>query len=188
MRVAQVPRFTISIIYWLFGRTSDTHQIKEDYLKMLCCDHQFSEIRRIACEFAETVLLGKVHRKAMDRIRWHNQNQHRVVLASASLDIYLEPLAGMLDVGDTICTRLVRDEGLLTGNIDGRNCKGREKLNRLLTELPAQDIAWEQSFGYSDSISDLPMLEHVGHAVAVNPGKRLRDVAKDRKWAIEYWD
>ena len=88
-----------------------------------------------------------------------------------------------------VCTELEQqDNGFLTGRLAGQVCYGDGKIvraRRLLEELGG---SLEAATFYSDSITDLPLLERVGTPVAVCPDRRLSRVATRRGWRIEDWD
>jgi HAD superfamily hydrolase (TIGR01490 family) len=165
----------------------DAGELKASYLKMLCGGMPLIEVRALAREFAESRLRSKLYPQALAWIDWHKTQQHEVVLLSASLNIYLEALAEAVEAKKLICTKLLAESSSLTGDIQGLNCKGQEKLRRLLEEYREEDIDWSGSYAYSDSLSDLPILERVGNVVAVNPNSKLARIAVTRQWRIEHW-
>jgi len=64
---------------------------------------------------------------------------------------------------------------------------GEEKKRRLLAEFPDHDVDWDHSYGYGNSIEDVPFLEVLGHPVAVNSDRKLKKFALQRNWPIEIW-
>ena len=111
----------------------------------------------------------------------------RSLLLSASPDIYLNLLANYLGVNMTISTQLEWKNGLLTGRLQGENCRGQQKLLRLLAVYDEHLTAWDQSYAYGDSLSDIPILGLVGNPVVINPNFRLRQIARQKGWKIEQW-
>src|SRR5207245_9411401 len=102
-----------------------------------------------------------------------------------ALDFTIAPLAELADL--VAAARLRVKDGRYTGELEEVPYAGDARasyLRRLARQLGADLSA---SYAYGDSLSDLPMLETVGHPVAVNPDPRLRRVAKDRRWAVERW-
>ena len=108
----------------------------------------------------------------------------RIVLSASPTEIVSRVAdAAGLEFGTGTTSELDAD-GRYTGQLDGPFCYGRGKAE-ILRALAAQegyDLA--SSYAYSDSVSDLPMLEAVGHPVAVNPEPELRDLAEERCWPI----
>jgi phosphoserine phosphatase len=106
-----------------------------------------------------------------------------VVIVSASGTEVVEPIGAMLGADIVVATRLEEVEGRYTGEIDFYAYA--EEKARAIRELAAErgnDLT--ESFGYSDSITDVPMLEAVGHPHAVNPDKELRRVAAEHGWPV----
>lgn len=102
------------------------------------------------------------------RLRRHRELGHRVVLASASLEPYLVPFGRSLGVEGVVCTRLERDEqGLLTGRLDGANCRGPEKARRLESWLLANDLIDATLWAYGDSAGDDELLARADHPIRV---------------------
>jgi phosphatidylglycerophosphatase C len=91
-----------------------------------------------------------------------------VILASASLEAYLRPLGGLLDVDDVVCTTLEQGpNGRLTGRLVGGNCRGVEKARRVRAWLESSGRADAELWAYGDSPGDRPLLETADHAVWV---------------------
>lgn len=100
----------------------------------------------------------------------------------------LEPLAELLrdyyGFGRVIASKLEIKNGHFTGNLDGNICFGPEKLRHILSVAKKDGINLMESFAFSDHISDIPMLDVVGHPVVINPGGKLRKIAKQKNWEI----
>jgi len=89
-------------------------------------------IEQLAAEFAESVFATGLRPDTVARLDEHRERGDTVLLVSASFEVYLRPLAGLLGADDVLAARLeVADDGLLTGRLDGANCRGPEKVRRL---------------------------------------------------------
>lgn len=187
IRLSRLPGF-ITCLSRRFLLLTDAEKLKTAYVRMLCGGMREAEVSVLSRDFAETRLLPKIFPQALERIERHKADGHEIVLLSASLDVYLEFLAQMLGADVLICTKLLRQDGFLTGDLHGANCKGPEKLRRLLAHYGEKTIDWRRSYAYSDSSTDLPVLERVGTAVAVNPDRKLARMTIDRGWQIQYWE
>jgi HAD superfamily hydrolase (TIGR01490 family) len=125
--------------------------------------------------------------EAVELIREHRQAGRRVYLVSAAPTEIVEPLAEHLGADEAVASMARVDaDGRYTGELE-RFAYGIEKA-RLVEELAARDgVDLAASHAYSDSASDVPMLEAVGHPVAVNPDRALRRVARQRGWEIRHF-
>src|SRR5205085_7711469 len=90
-----------------------------------------------------------VRPEAAERLRWHRDQGHRVVIASASLELFLQPWARSAGVDDVVATRLEVRGGLLTGRLEGGNCYGQAKLDRVRDLLGGLDGT--EVYAYGDS-------------------------------------
>lgn len=124
------------------------------------------------------------HTEALDLIALHHAADQAVVIASASVEQMVRPIATMLGADHAIGSVAETDAGnTFTGRILHFN-HGEEKA-RACAEM-AREQGWDlaECFAYSDSVTDLPLLELVGHPVAVNPDRGLREAARDNGWQI----
>ena len=127
-----------------------------------------------------------LHQQVMDQLRWHQGEGHIVVLVSGTFRELLQMVAEELRVPYAVGTILETHDGRYTGRITGPPCFGQEKAKQVLSFLKRDglDVGLSDSYAYADRIYDLPLLEMVGHQVAVYPDGRLRRVARDRGWRI----
>lgn len=98
---------------------------------------------------------------ALERIKWHKQHGHRLVMVSASLNFYLEPIAKELGFEDLLCTEVVSAEGACTGEMKGENCRAAAKVRRL--EALLGPLSQYEFYAYGDSDGDTEMLEAADH-------------------------
>jgi phosphoserine phosphatase len=89
-----------------------------------------------------------------------------------------------LGIEETVGTPLAARSGRYTGACRPPVCQGAGKVLRLEAHLGGDSIAWSRSYAYADSYTDLPLLERVGHAVAVYPDDELAAYARSRGWEI----
>ena len=152
-----------------------------DGLKALACASLAGlpsvEIDRLGAEFASEVAASRLRDDTTARLRRHQELGHTVALASASLDPYLLPLAGLLGVGEVVCTRLERGaDGLLTGRLDGANCCGPEKARRVRALLAERGLDAAELWAYGDSPDDEPLLHDADHGIRVGRTPILSDL------------
>lgn len=129
-----------------------------------------------------------VYAEALELIESHRDAGRRVYLVSASPEEIVLPMARHLGVDDAIATRARIDaDGRYTGEVEFYSA-GVHKVEAIEREADRHGLDLAQSFAYSDSITDLPMLETVGHPVAVNPDRGLLKEAEARGWEIRTFD
>ena len=150
--------------------------------------HGQSETAKFFEEWLPRRLFPRLTVAGQAKIEWHKQQGHRVVILSASIEEIVKPVAEYLGLEqDYLCTHLAVQNDRYTGALDGPLCYGPGKVywaeqwaikNKL--EFPPT-----RSYFYTDSSSDLPLLELVTHPVPVNPSRKLTKIATARGWAIE---
>ncbi len=142
------------------------------------------EVLELVEETVEEIISPLVYAEALSVIDEHTRAGRRVVVVSSSPTEIVVPLCHYLGLTEVIGTRpAIDDEGRYTGAIDFY-AYGPGKAQAMAEMAASEDISLPDSFAYSDSITDLPMLEVVGHPVAVNPDRELRAVAEERDWQI----
>jgi HAD superfamily hydrolase (TIGR01490 family) len=125
-----------------------------------------------------------VYDEALDLIREHQAAGRRVYIISASPEEIVAPLALYLGVDEAIASRAkLDDEGRYTGEVEFYSY-GPFKADAMVEAAARHDIDLSRSYAYSDSATDLPMLEIVGHPVVVNPDRELARVARAREWEV----
>jgi HAD superfamily hydrolase (TIGR01490 family) len=125
-----------------------------------------------------------IYAEALALMEQHRSDGHRIYLVSASPEEIVQPLAELLGVDGAIATKAKIDEdGCYTGEMEFYNY-GPNKAVAMGELAERNGIDLSQSFAYSDSATDQPMLEAVGHPVAVNPDRALAKVAREREWEI----
>ncbi len=135
----------------------------------------------------ETVLpelLAKIRPEARAVLEQHKAAGRQTYIASASPIEIVEPLAAALGMTGGIGTRGEVVDGIYTGRLDGPFCHGAGKAEAIASLAAERGIDLDDSFAYSDSANDIPMLELVGNAVAVNPDAQLARVARERGWPV----
>ncbi|WP_298445394.1 HAD family hydrolase, partial [Ferrimicrobium sp.] len=143
-----------------------------------------SMVLRVVTEALGEIITPLIYREAMELIDLHHLAGRKVFLVSASPEEVVGPMASFLGVDGFIGSRSRVDEaGKYTGELVFY-AYGPYKVEAIANLAIAEDIDLACSWAYSDSYTDLPMLEMVGHPVAVNPDRVLTKVAKERGWEI----
>ena len=117
----------------------------------------------------------------------HLQRGHIVTLLTSGTRFSATPLAEMLKVPHVLCTDIETIDGVITGRHIAPACAGPGKVVHAERFAAEHGVDLARSYFYTDSFSDLPMLERVGHPRVVNPDPRLRQRARVRGWEIERW-
>jgi HAD superfamily hydrolase (TIGR01490 family) len=121
------------------------------------------------------------------RVLEHQRAGHHIAIASSAVRQVVQPLADELAISHLICSELEVRSGELTGAFDHPLCYGAGKRERAEAFARAVGSDLAHAAFYTDSITDLPLLEAVGTPIVVNPDARLRRIALKRSWPIENW-
>ena len=138
------------------GPTNETFRdrFKRNLLAILFSGKPHAGLHQLAEEYSL-----KVHEwirpKALAQIEDHRSKGHRLVLVSASLELYLSPIAYRLGFDDLLCTKLETDGGYFTGRLAGSNCRGPEKIRQLLELLGPRKHYFLIAYGDSSGDDDM---------------------------------
>jgi HAD superfamily hydrolase (TIGR01490 family) len=146
------------------------------------------ELAQMLDRFLRNVVRPMVLPAALDLVRRHQTAGDLVAIVTATNEVVTRPIAAAFGVQALIATELARDAtGMVTGAIHGVPSFREGKIERVRAWLAQQGHAFtdfERHTFYSDSTNDLPLLEHVSHPVATNPGPALERLARDRGWPV----
>ncbi len=134
--------------------------LANDKAKVLVLSYFFSgvaleEFKSKADGFAMEKIPRMLRKSAMDRLRWHINQQHKVVVVSASVNLWLKKWCDLLNI-QLIATELDIKQGKITGRLSTPNCYGEEKVKRIKLELQLDQ--YERIYAYGDTQGDKPML------------------------------
>lgn len=124
---------------------------------------------------------------ALRTIEKHRKDGHVLAILSTAPTYMTKPIARTLGIDEVLSTQLEVDGGLFTGRVIAPACFGAGKVHWAEALGRRRNLDLSASWFYTDSYSDLPMLERVGHQVIVNPDPRLRRAARQRGWTVENW-
>jgi HAD superfamily hydrolase (TIGR01490 family) len=147
-------------------------------------EHDFSERCR---KWVEKDVLPLVVPGARGPIEKHRSEGHVLAILSTSPCYVTRPIAEALGIGEVLSTQFVVENGLFTGKLRGPACVGKGKVHWAEDMGARLDLDLGASWFYTDSYTDMPMLERVGNRVIVNPDPRLRRIAKRRGWPVQDW-
>jgi HAD superfamily hydrolase (TIGR01490 family) len=121
------------------------------------------------------------------KIEEHRRQGHLLAILSTSPSYVTRPIARTLGMDEVLSTQLEVEGGLFTGRVIAPACFGPGKVHWAEQLGRTHKIDLGRSWFYTDSFTDVPMLERVGHQVVVNPDPRLRRAARQRGWPVENW-
>jgi HAD superfamily hydrolase (TIGR01490 family) len=130
---------------------------------------------------------AEICQEARRQIEEHRAQGHVIALLTSATRFLSQPVAHVLEVPHVLCTEVEIDDGIITGRYIEPACYGPGKVVRAEAFAAEHGIDLDRSYFYTDSYSDLPMLERVGEPRVVNPDPRLRRTASDRGWGYETW-
>ncbi|RJK97680.1 HAD family hydrolase [Vallicoccus soli] len=164
---------------------ADDEQVRrvQAALVPLVAGWEVERVREVVADALRTAVEPFVHEEAVQLVAEHRAAGRDVIVVSASSEDLVGPVAALLGADRSVATSLEVVDGRYTGRV-GTWVQGPEKA-RAVRRLAAQegyDLA--ASYAYSDSATDLPMLEAVGHPHAVNPDRALRRTARERGWPV----
>lgn len=170
--------------YSMFGADHDQLERVRDELGEMTKGWDKAELEHLVKETVDEVVSPLVFAEALAIIDEHKRAGRKVVVISSSPTEIVSPFGAYLAVDEVIGTRPATDDkGKYTGDLEFyAYAEGKAQAMRELAAAESLDLS--TSYAYSDSMTDLPMLEAVGHPVAVNPDKELREIAEARDWQI----
>ncbi|WP_257159596.1 HAD family hydrolase [Corynebacterium cystitidis] len=169
--------------YMFGGMSSSEMDSTRDQLSQLVSGWSVDEVRRITNETMHTVVTPAIYTEARELIAFHKAAGHQVVIISASAIQLVEPIAKELGIKHVVATELEVKEGKFTGNIT-RYLKGDAKADAIIELGQRYNLDLDNSYAYSDSATDIPMLAQVGNPVAVNPDRAMKKHALEHDWSI----
>jgi HAD superfamily hydrolase (TIGR01490 family) len=171
------------LIFVRFGARAKTLERLRLRMLRLTTGWEQERVRRIVTETLLQVVGPITYKEAVDLIAEHKEAGRRVYIVSAAPEEIVEPLARHLGAEEAIATRAAVKAGRYTGQLLSY-AFGPQKA-ATIRQIAARDgLDLNESWAYSDSATDLPMLEAVGHPVAVNPDRALRRIAQMRGWPV----
>jgi len=138
-------------------------------------------------QFMQRKILPKISAAARDLVSQSVNTAHLCAIVTATNSFVTTPIAREFGVAHLVATEPEQVDGRFTGKVSGTPCFREGKVTRVEQWLAAQGRRWgdfSETWFYSDSHNDLPLLERVSHAVAVRPDHPLEQAARARGWEI----
>jgi HAD superfamily hydrolase (TIGR01490 family) len=170
-------------VYLASGADHDQMETMRTYMSDLVRGWDVEKVRQIVAETLDEIVDPMVYEEAVTLIDEHKGAGRDVIVISSSGTEVVEPIGARLGVDLAVGTQVEVQDGHYTGEIlFYAYGEGKAEAMRELAAERGYDLA--ESYAYTDSHTDLPMLEVVGHPVAVNPDTELRAIAEERDWPV----
>jgi HAD superfamily hydrolase (TIGR01490 family) len=172
------------LVFMLVGADEEKMERLKEGMLQLIKGWQRDEVERLVDDVLLQVIDPYVYQEALDLMALHRSEGRRIYIVSSSPEEIVRPLARHFGVSGVIATRAeIGEDGRYTGELAFYSYgEGKAQAIAELADRAGLDLS--RSYAYSDSITDLPMLEVVGNPVAVNPDRELRAAAEERSWQI----
>jgi len=172
------------LVYLLVGADEDKMERLKEGMLQLTKGWDRGQVERLVQDVMLDVIDPYVYQEALDLMDLHRSEGRRIYIVSSSPEEIVRPLARHFGVSGVVATRAeVGDDGRYTGELEFY-AYGEQKAEAIRAIAKRSRVDLSKSYAYTDSITDVPMLEAVGHPVAVNPDRDLRHVAEEREWEI----
>jgi HAD superfamily hydrolase (TIGR01490 family) len=172
------------LVYLLVGADEEKMERLKEGMLALTKGWDRAQVEDLVRDVLLDVIDPYVYQEALDLIALHRSEGRRIYIVSSSPEEVVRPLARHFGASGVIATRAaIDDEGRYTGEL-AFYAYGKQKAEAIQALATRLGIDLANSYAYTDSVTDLPMLAAVGNAVAVNPDKDLRHHAEEHGWQI----
>jgi len=183
-----VLRTAYAQFVFLAGRADhDQMERLREYLSALCRGWNVALVKEIVAETLHDLIDPIIYDEAASLIEEHHTAGRDVVIVSTSGAEVVEPIGELLGADRVVATRMVVEDGVFTGEVE-YYAYGPTKAEAIAELAESEGYDLSRCYAYSDSATDLPMLESVGHPHAVNPDRALRREAVARGWPVLSFD
>jgi len=146
-----------------------------------------SDLERQTAEWFEELVVPVIYPEAEKLVQAHREAGDLVAIVSGATRFVVEPLARRLGIEHMLYTRLEVEEGRFTGRVVEPICFEEGKIYWIRAFIEAHGVDLAKSFFYTDSVTDMPLLDLVGHPVVVNPDPLLYRRALQRRWPVRFF-
>jgi HAD superfamily hydrolase (TIGR01490 family) len=182
-RAAVIRGAFAQLIFRMAGADHDRMERIRSQVSDLCRGWPAERVREIVRKNLDELIVPHVYVEARALLSRHREAGQDVIIVSTSGHEVVDPIAALLGADSVIATQMEVADGCYTGDM-AFYAYGEAKAARIRELAAERGYHLPECYAYSDSITDLPMLEAVGHPNAVNPDRALRRVAAERGWPI----
>ncbi|WP_123053447.1 HAD-IB family hydrolase [Clostridium sp. JN-1] len=179
--IMHLPKSIVSAFFYVF-KVFNAAKAKENFIAFIDGIEE-KKMKSLVEEFYEKRLSKIFYKDAIDTMKKLKKQGCKIYLISASAEFYLNELYKIEEVDKVIGTKFTCEHGIYRRKIIGENCKGEEKVKRLMSVLKEENIEvdFKNSYMFSDSLSDMPLFKLVGNPYLINY-KKPYDKIKILNW------
>lgn len=175
---------TYAQLVFMFGGADDEQMSRmRDYIAELCDGWDVQQVKEIVDEALHDIINPLIYAEAVELIETHKAAGREIVIVSSGGEEIVVPIGAMVGADRVIATRMIVRDGKYTRQI-AFYAYGENKAAAMRDLATARGYDLSECYAYSDSMTDLPMLEAVGHPTVVNPDRALRREAVARGWPV----
>ena len=172
------------LMFMYLGASHERMEDMRNNALQICAGWDQREVSHLVSGALQDVIDPIVYREALEEISAHRAAGHKIFMVSASPEEIVVPLSRHLGADGAVATiPEVNAEGKYTGDVEFYSF-GPFKVDAMEALALEHDLDLSVSYAYTDSITDLPMLEAVGHPIVINPDRSLAKEAQERGWEI----
>ncbi len=185
-KFVHLPAIALAALGYRLG-TIDRKRLKEVMLAAVLGGAGRAAVDEYAARFVARMVPQGLRPAALAAIEAHRRSGDYLVLATASMDFYAAPIGAALGFDAVVATRAHwQSDGRLSGRIEGENCRGVAKLDRIRGDLPGLRAEY-RLLAYADHQSDAPLLRWADQAIAVAPTAKLRSICAAEGFEVRDW-
>jgi len=186
LRILRAPALACYVVVYKAGLRTN-HWLKVRFLRTVAGGLGGQRLEDLCSEFSQNTIKNNFKPQALAELQRLRESGYALVLATASFDFYVSRLFDALSMDYLVCTVAKRDRaGRITGEIDGKNCIGKEKAERL--RILCNEQYWSSiDRAYSDDIVDRPLFELASVALVVDPKPKTEKLASGLGYQLLSW-
>lgn len=181
-----LARIVFKTPYYALLDTFSRARFNETFLRGYKGVHP-DQLSRWAEYRADEFWSGHLYPDALAQIKYHKQQGHRVALVTGGLKLMVQPLVELVKADGLAAVEPEILDGRLTGRAVGGVLSGKAKANEAVRLAGELGVDIGKSYAYADSYADIEFLECVANPTAVNPDRRLHQIARSKGWEVRKW-